>query len=1497
MKQPAPLPAQVLKAFEKVPDLYLILSPELAILTASDAYLAATLTNCEEIVGRQLFDVFPDNPMAKAAHGVKNLKHSLQQALATKQPHRMAIQQYDVPLPAAQGGGFAEKYWLPLNTPVLDEQGQVQYIIHKVEDVTEQVLQEKQVSTLHEALTEERELRRKLAASQELHRISEEVASLGSYEADIQGSAFYFSDGLYRLFGEEPQSFTPTLSWIDARSSPEDAAKVRRILEQAAQNRQPYYYTRRIRRRDGEWRTVASHGKVICGADGQARKFVGLVQDVTEKVLAEQELKTARENLKATLDSSPYFIQAFEAVRDKAGKIVDFTWIFTNHTWKEHYGDMTGRSLLQQNPAVLATGLFEKFVEVTETGISIDHEQYYSHEQFQDQWFHQTLVKMDDGFVMTTEDITDRKKAEQEILQLKDEVAQRATDKYQALFKTIDEGFAIQEVVTDKARNVTDVIWREVNAAFEHITGMEDVVGKKVSEFLPNLEQAWLDALTQVYKTGEPLRGESYTADLGRWITYQYSRIGEAGSPFIAVVFNDITERKRREQQQTFLLHFSDTLRTLKDEHTIENTSLQLLSEFLSLDRAYVFVLYPLEDRAVVRSEQRRADLLSLLGEVRMSDFPETVRQIEDETLVINDIGTDTRLSVLNRESLEAVNLQAFVCASVRKGESNVIWSLAAATTTPRIWTKDEVALIEIVAERTWAAVERAKAEEALKESELKYRTLFETMDQGFGIGQVLPANEAAGGKVDWQWLEVNPQFERLTGLSRDAVLGNTMRKLVPGLEETWFTQYAKVAATGETITFEDYSPVLGRWFDVYVYALGTPEERRVAVLFTNTTERKQREQQQEYLLRLNDALRPIADPMEVQRVAMQVLGEHLSVDRAIYAEINIDEDWFEATDNYTSKSVQKITGRFPFTAFGPPGEKLKKGESLIIHDVTAEADDDSKKAFYSMDVRAAVAVPLIKKGKLVADLSVHQTKPRHWLDHEIALLLETAERTWAAVERARAEEALRESEERLQKVLSVETVGVIYLDLEGAIHDSNAAFERMSGYSKADLTSGQVRWDELIPPEFIKATFSSKEELITQGQSTPYEKQYIRPDGTRWWGLFAGKRLSDTECVEFVVDITDRKEAEEKLQQFNVLLEQQIAERTSELKNTTAELQKNLAKLLQAEEVARMGSWEYDVASCEMSWSAGMYRLFDLPAGSPVQPEIYLEHAVEADKPLAQQLVKKLRESFEPLEETLRLHVSGQVLTLLVKTVVQRDEQGAPVKIRGIDLNISEVKRLEAENLQMRLNQQKALLLAVLEAQEEERRRISEALHNGVAQILYAAKLNLEQVTQQVPGELIQPADKLLGEAIKETRRVSHELTPIILNDFGLEKAVEHFCRQYEQSPVKVNWEIDLEGRLASFLETALYRICQELLNNVMKHAQATQADVLLVQEDGEVTLKVRDNGKGISGEPGEMKGIGLRTITDRVQLLNGTFSITTPSTGTGTLVTVKIPVTGGGD
>jgi PAS domain S-box-containing protein len=134
MEDPAGVDYRAL--FEAAPDPYLVLTPDLTIVAVTGAYLAATMTVREEIVGRNIFDVFPDNPDDASADGEHNLRASLMRVVQQKRRHLMGVQKYDVRKPQSDGGGFEERFWSPINIPVFSNNGDVAYILHCVHDVT-----------------------------------------------------------------------------------------------------------------------------------------------------------------------------------------------------------------------------------------------------------------------------------------------------------------------------------------------------------------------------------------------------------------------------------------------------------------------------------------------------------------------------------------------------------------------------------------------------------------------------------------------------------------------------------------------------------------------------------------------------------------------------------------------------------------------------------------------------------------------------------------------------------------------------------------------------------------------------------------------------------------------------------------------------------------------------------------------------------------------------------------------------------------------------------------------------------------------------------------------------------------------------------------------------------------------------------------------------------------------------------------------------------------
>lgn len=283
--------------FEAVPGLYLLLSPELTIIGASDAYCQATLTRREEIVGRYLFDAFPDaNPENPARTGVANLRASLLTVLHTKRPHEMALQRYDLTHPQ---GGFEVRYWRPLNSPVLDANGEVRYIIHRVEDATpEQRLQAERSGRMEDRLGFERLLAR-----------ATDILPVGLAYLDANFVYRWINPALLTTFGLTSEQ---VLGRTVAAVFPEAWDQVRPMLEEVASSARPFSARAmplRIRLQ-GEVHTAFfdfTYQPVVSPA-GAIEGILTLAMDVTQRVLESREQKAQIHSLRELEQSKDQFL-------------------------------------------------------------------------------------------------------------------------------------------------------------------------------------------------------------------------------------------------------------------------------------------------------------------------------------------------------------------------------------------------------------------------------------------------------------------------------------------------------------------------------------------------------------------------------------------------------------------------------------------------------------------------------------------------------------------------------------------------------------------------------------------------------------------------------------------------------------------------------------------------------------------------------------------------------------------------------------------------------------------------------------------------------------------------------------------------------------------------------------------------------------------------------------------------------------------------------------
>lgn len=314
--------------FESVPGLYLVLAPDLTIIAVNDAYLRATMTKREEIVGRGIFDVFPDNPNDLQATGVRNLRASLHRVLKDKTPDHMALQKYDIRKPESEGGQFEERYWSPVNLPVLSPNGEVLYIIHRVEDVTDYVRLKKNQAR-HEELTQEararaeqmeaeiflrsREVKERTEAlsliEQRFRSLVEAVRDYAIYLLDPQGRVFTWNVGAERIKGYASEEIVG--KHFSCFYTPEDQAsgKPDAALKIAASQGRYEEEGWRIRK-DGSrfWASVVI--TPVRDQTGTPTWFAKVTRDLTERKKAEEALRHSEAQYHSLFESSPDAIVA-----------------------------------------------------------------------------------------------------------------------------------------------------------------------------------------------------------------------------------------------------------------------------------------------------------------------------------------------------------------------------------------------------------------------------------------------------------------------------------------------------------------------------------------------------------------------------------------------------------------------------------------------------------------------------------------------------------------------------------------------------------------------------------------------------------------------------------------------------------------------------------------------------------------------------------------------------------------------------------------------------------------------------------------------------------------------------------------------------------------------------------------------------------------------------------------------------------------------------------
>ena len=487
---------------------------------------------------------------------------------------------------------------------------------------------------------------------------------------------------------------------------------------------------------------------------------------------------------------------------------------------------------------------------------------------------------------------------------------------------------------------------------------------------------------------------------------------------------------------------------------------------------------------------------------------------------------------------------------------------------------------------RVRALLERDHAAASLSANEAKWRELFETLEEGFILGEVV--RDDAGRIVDWRYDEVNNAWYDLVGVERGCAVGRTIREVFPGIEDEWVMEFARVVETGEAIRFTRQVGDLQRWYDGVCQPAGGD---RFTVIFLEVTDRVRSDRRREALAELGRIVSAVTDPEDVVRAATAIIGRTLGVARVGCGMVGEDGETFVAPDDWTADGHPHRSGTCRIARYGGYADDLRQGRTVVIPDIHHDPRTAGNTApLESMAVRSLVNRPIVEQGRTVAVLYVSDHAPRDWPPAELEFIAEAGHRTWAALERRRAEKEATETAAFLRSVLAASTDCIKVIELDGRLSFMSDGGMKVMEISDFNAVRG-CPWPELLKqdgPERAREAI----EAAKRGETTHFEAPADTFRGApRHWSIsvspIPGPDGETARILSVSRDHTELHKTREQQQLLNgelahrikntMSVVQAIAHQTlgkAEDQEAVAAFGKRLAALASANEVLTRDNW-----------------------------------------------------------------------------------------------------------------------------------------------------------------------------------------------------------------------------------------------------------------------------------------------------------------------------------
>ena len=535
------------------------------------------------------------------------------------------------------------------------------------------------------------------------------------------------------------------------------------------------------------------------------------------------------------------------------------------------------------------------------------------------------------------------------------------------------------------------------------------------------------------------------------------------------------------------------------------------------------------------------------------------------------------------------------------------------------------------------------------------------------------------------------------------------------------------------------------------------------------------------------------------------------------------------------------------------------------IEDLAADGNLVRRELALDAGFKSVLAVPIINEGHFVCAFYFFsfEKKPKH-LDTE-NLVTTLGSLIGTEIEKVKREKVLECFFSISPDIITIATLTGHYLKV-------NPAFEQFTGYTETEAR-------QFHPLHYVHV--EDREQVLQQlnllGQGKPvsnFENRIVTKTGdVKWISWTATPVFEEGMVIASHRDITEQKRNADMMRQVNERYELVTKAMTNEAiwdldlvnnRVTRSEVYTKLFGYHNLHEKADLGFWEDHIHPADRERVTGSIHAFLSQNGNP---NWYCEY--------------RFRKS------------DGSYAYIIDRSYMILDSDNKPVRVVGAMEDVTDRKHLEEELILKERSRQKQIAQAAVDAQEKERADIGKELHDNISQMLTSTKLFLDILRNKAPDELLDRSLKNINSIIQEIRNLSRSLVPSSIEDLGLIASINDMLDNIRAAgvlDVEFYPAMETEQMLSSNARLTLYRIVQEQINNIVRHAEASQVIIELFPENDYVELVITDDGKGFDVET-IRKGMGLKNMKSRAELLNGSAELIT-APGKGCKLKVLIPV-----